>query len=90
MSKSFHNQSISLTCNALRQDVLLLTHHDYPQSGPQLSVGYLLLIWLVKLQTASCVILPPLQKVEGKSSISFALKSKGTNLFVFKDQIIGR
>lgn len=77
MNESLHNQATSWTCSALRQDLLLLAHYDYLQSGPQLSIGYLLLIWLVKLQTASCVILPPLQKVEEKSSISLALKSKG-------------
>lgn len=77
MSKSFHNQSTSSTYSDLRQGLLALAHHDYLQSGPQLSVGYLLLICLVKLQTASCVILPPLQKVEEKSSISIVLKSKG-------------
>lgn len=41
----------------------MLAHLYYLQPATQLCMGYLLLVWIMKLETASTVILSPLQKV---------------------------
>lgn len=54
-------------CSALREDLLVLAYLYHLQSAAQLCVVYMLLIWLMKLETACTIIsLSPLQKVGEK------------------------